>query len=74
VWNNLFAILAAAGMAPDALVKINAFIVGPQRIPAYSAARQRHLGVLRPASTAICVTQLVRPEWLLEVDAIAAAR
>ena len=73
VWSNLFAILAAAGMGPTALVKVNAFIVGAEHVPAYVASRRRHLGALKPASTAICVPRLVRPEWLLEIDAVAAA-
>jgi enamine deaminase RidA (YjgF/YER057c/UK114 family) len=61
------------GMEPASLVKVNAFIVGPEHIPAYVASRRRHLGELKPASTAICVPQLVRPEWLIEIDAVAAA-
>ncbi|MBI4692886.1 MAG: RidA family protein [Gammaproteobacteria bacterium] len=73
VWTNLFAILAAAGMEPASLVKVNAFIVGPEHIPAYVAARRRHLGELKPASTALCVPRLVRPQWLIEIDAVAAA-
>lgn len=73
VWANLRTILAAASMGLEHLVKLNSFIVGTEHIPAFVASRRRFLGDIRPASTAICVAQLLRPEWLIEVDAVAAA-
>ena len=73
VWSNLRTILQAADMDVSHLVKINSFIVGTTHLPAFVASRHRFLGDLRPASTAICVAQLLRPEWMIEVDAVAAA-
>lgn len=72
VWVNLIAILRDAGMAASDIVKLTAYVVGTENYAAYAAARVRHIGSHRPASTAICVPALLKPEWLLEVELIAA--
>ncbi|HMM75307.1 MAG TPA: RidA family protein [Gammaproteobacteria bacterium] len=72
VWVNLLAILRGAGMEVGDIVKLTAYIVGDHNYPAYAAARARHLGDHKPAATAFCVPQLLKPEWLLEVELIAA--
>lgn len=72
VWLNLLAILQGAGMGVSDIVKLTAYVVGEQNYPAYAAARSRHIGEHKPASTAICVPRLLKPEWLLEVELIAA--
>jgi 2-iminobutanoate/2-iminopropanoate deaminase len=41
-------------------------------IPAYAQIRARVLGDARPASMLLVVPALVRPEFLLEIDAVAA--
>ena len=74
IWQNLLAILRGANMAVTDIVKINAYVVGAENYPAFAAARSRHLGTHKPASTAVCVASLLRPEWLLEVELVAAAR
>jgi enamine deaminase RidA (YjgF/YER057c/UK114 family) len=35
-------------------------------------ARLKHFAAARPTSTTVCVAQLLRPEWLIEVEAVAA--
>lgn len=72
VWENLVAILRGAGMDIGDIVKLTAFVVGDENFPAYAAARVRHLGDHKPAATAFCVPRLLKPEWLLEVELIAA--
>lgn len=72
IWQNLLAILREAGMSVTDIVKLTAFVVGSENYPAYAAARTRHIGTHKPASTAICVPALLKPEWLLEVEMIAA--
>ena len=74
IWQNLLAILRGANMSVTDIVKINAYVVGAENYPAFAAARSRHLGTHKPASTAVCVASLLRPEWLLEVELVAAAR
>lgn len=71
-WRNLLAILADANMSIDDVVKVTVFLTRAENIPAYREARDRVMGDARPASTLVVVSQLVRPEWLCEVEAIAA--
>ena len=72
VWANIMALLAEAGMDGEDIVKITGYIVGEKNFPAYAAARKKALGGLRPASTAIIVPALATPEWLVEIEAVAA--
>ena len=72
VFKNLGAVLASAGMSPRDLVKVTVYLLRPEDIPALRAARDRFQGDARPASTLVVVSRLVRPEWLVEIEAIAA--
>jgi 2-iminobutanoate/2-iminopropanoate deaminase len=71
VWSNIVALLAAAGMTVDHLVKINSYLVDPAHVPTFGAVRARFLGDARPASTLVVVAALARPQWLVEVEAVA---
>ncbi len=72
---NCAAILAAAGMGPGDVIRINAFVTDRSHMAAYMAARDAWLaGVVRlPASTLVIVTGFTRPEFLVEVEVTAAA-
>ncbi|MDI4633540.1 RidA family protein [Pelomonas sp. V22] len=72
VFANILALLKAHGLAPEHIVKLTTFMVAGQDGDAVRAARLKHLGAHRPASTAIFVSQLVDPAWFVEVDAVAA--
>lgn len=72
IWRNLLAILEAAGMEPRNLVKVTTFLTRREDIAASRAARQRHLGDLRPASTLLIVSGLASPDYLAEIEAVAA--
>lgn len=74
VWKNITAILAEANMGVGDIVKQTAFIVGLEHFPGYAAVRKKYIGDLDPppASTAVCITQLVLPELLIEVELVAA--
>lgn len=72
LWQNLLAILRGAAMDVGDIVKLTAYVVGDHNYPAYAAARSKSLGDHKPASTAICVPRLLKPEWLIEVELIAA--
>jgi enamine deaminase RidA (YjgF/YER057c/UK114 family) len=72
VFENLGAVLASAGMTPKDLVKVNVYLLRPEDIPALRAARDKFQGDARPASTLVVVSRLVRPEWLVEIEAVAA--
>lgn len=72
-WTNVMACIHAAGMTAANIVKINAFLVDADEYPAFAAAREKHIGDARPASTALLVKGLLKPEWRFEIEAIAAA-
>ena len=71
-WQNIVAILDAAGMKVTDLVKITQFLTRLDNFPAYAAARAKFLAGHRPASTGLIISSLVRPEFLVEVEAVAA--
>ena len=72
VFSNLVALLEAHGLRPADIIKLTTFMVAGQDGNAVRAARLRHLGSHRPASTAVFVSQLVDPAWFVEVEAVAA--
>jgi 2-iminobutanoate/2-iminopropanoate deaminase len=71
-WRNIEAILAAAGMGVEHLVKCTHFLTRTEDIAAYGKVRAQHLGEARPASTLLVIGALARPDFLVEVEAIAA--
>jgi enamine deaminase RidA (YjgF/YER057c/UK114 family) len=71
-WQNIVAILDAAGMKVNDLVKITQFLVNLEDFPKYAATRARFLAGHRPASTGLVIRSLVKPEYLVEVEAVAA--
>lgn len=72
VFANIGALLAAHELDTSALVKLTMFIVAGQDIQAVRAARAKFLGANRPASTAVFVSQLADPAWLVEIEGFAA--
>ena len=75
VMANIKAILAEAGMTFADIVKIKERLcLKPEDILTYAGIRNRHLGGSPPATTAVVVVALAYPEWLVEVDAIAARK
>ena len=73
-WRNITAILADAGMGVGDLVKITTYLVRPEDVAAAGAARAKHFGDARPGSATIIVKALVAPQWLIEIEAVAAAK
>lgn len=72
VFQNLRRCLAAAGATFDDVVKLTYFVTDMAHMPAVRAARAAHLPDDRlPAASAVQVAALVRPEFLLEVEALA---
>ena len=72
-WENIGRVLEAGGMTTADLIKTTTYVVDRDLIPAVRAARQRHMpGPDFPASTFVIVAGLVRPEFLVEIEAVAA--
>ena len=59
-------------MAMTDVVKVTQYLTKSEDIAAYAAVRTRFVGDSRPASMLLVVPQLVRPEFLVEVEVIAA--
>lgn len=72
VFANIIALLKAHGLAATSIVKLTTFMVAGHDGNAVRAARLKHLGSHRPASTAVFVSQLVDPAWFVEVEAVVA--
>ena len=72
---NCAAILAAAGMGPGDVIRINAFVTDRAHMAGYMAARDAWLASVDrlPASTLVIVSGFTRPEFLVEVEVTAAA-
>ena len=70
-WRNVMAVLQDAGMTTANLVKVNHFLIEPGDVAAYAAVRAGYLGDARPASTLLIVRALAKPEWRVEIDAVA---
>jgi len=70
---NLYNIVIAAGMSSDDVIKMTIYYRDPKDLSAIIAARNKHFGAdFRPASTAVGVSALANPAYLLEVELVAA--
>lgn len=72
VFENVRAVLASAGMGVTDLVKVTMFLTRTEDVATFRSLRDQFFGDARPATTLVVVQALVRPEWLVEVEAIAA--
>ena len=66
------AILGSAGMSFANLVRINAFVTDRAHLKPYMEVRDRYVATPPPASTLMIVSGFARPEFKVEVEAIAA--
>jgi enamine deaminase RidA (YjgF/YER057c/UK114 family) len=71
-WQHIVAMLNKAGMDVHDLVKVTHYLLRASDIATYAQIRGKFLGTARPASMLLIVPELVRPNFLLEVEAIAA--
>jgi enamine deaminase RidA (YjgF/YER057c/UK114 family) len=78
VFANLKAAIEAAGGTFHDIVKLNYYCVDsvdPSQQPVVREVRDRYVNVKHPpASTFVVVRRLVRPEWLIEIEAVAVVR
>ncbi|MFJ9538391.1 RidA family protein [Streptomyces sp. NPDC101225] len=72
VFENLRRCLAAAGATFDDVVKLTFFVTDMAHMSAIREARAGHIPDDRlPAASAVHVSALVRPEFLMEIEALA---
>ena len=69
---NLVDVLAASGYGLDDVVMMKTFLVRRADRDGYRKVRREVWGRIRPASTFLIVHGLARPEFLVEVEAVAA--
>jgi len=71
---NYAAILAEAAMTPADVIRITAFVTDRAHMAAYVAARATWMSGMHhlPASTLVIVCRFTRPEFLVEVEVMAA--
>ncbi len=71
IFANIAEALASAGAGMGDVVKINTFLTDLSRYAEYGRARTEAFPDGVPASTVVGTTALVRPELLVEVEAVA---
>ena len=70
---NIAAILAADRMTLANVFKLNAYVTAREHMQGYMRSRDRQFPGTPPASTLMIVTGFVRAEFLVEIEAVAAA-
>jgi enamine deaminase RidA (YjgF/YER057c/UK114 family) len=71
-WRNIGEVLAGGGMQIGDIVQLTMYLVNRDDLPAARAVREEILGDHRPASTLLFVEGLASPDWLIEIDFVAA--
>ena len=66
------AILGEAGMTLADLVRVSAYVSSAQHLSGYMKVRDEFVGVPPPASTLLVVQGFARPEFKVEIEAVAA--
>ena len=71
VFENLRTVLEQAEMDFEAIVKLTVYLTDMNRLREYTQLKSEFITGEQPASTAIGVSALARPEMMVEVEAIA---
>ena len=77
VFENLKAAVEAAGGTFDDVIKLNSYLVdlSPSHLAEFREVRDKYVNVKNPpASTAVQVQRLFRPEFLVEIEAVAVVK
>lgn len=72
-FDNIDAILAEAGLDRGHVLRLNAYVTDRSHMAGYMRARDAYLAGLQrlPASTLVIVSGFTRPEFVVEIEAIA---
>lgn len=71
-FQNLMDALAAVGASAISVIKLTTFVTDMSELATFRAVRDQFLDPAHlPASTLVQVTRLFRPEFLIEIEAIA---
>ena len=72
VFANLAAVLASGGAGLEHILKMTVYVTDARYRNEFRDATIRHVGQHLPASTFVVVAGLSEPQFLIEIDAIAA--
>ncbi|MEC7675795.1 MAG: RidA family protein [Pseudomonadota bacterium] len=72
IWHNIRRILQEAEIAPDNIVRVTSYLTDAAHVEANQNAREVALGH-RPVATTAVIIGTLNSNWLVEVEAIAAA-
>ncbi|MCZ6590114.1 MAG: RidA family protein [Alphaproteobacteria bacterium] len=73
IWQNTVAILNDAGFGVEDIVRINVFSTDPDGLQYVMAHRKKYLNADHtPGSTWLVISQLANPQWVVEMETIAA--
>jgi 2-iminobutanoate/2-iminopropanoate deaminase len=70
---NIAAILAEDGMTMANVVRLSVYVTAREHMQGYRRSRDRQFPGTPPTTTLLMVSGLARPEFLIEIEAIAAA-
>jgi 2-iminobutanoate/2-iminopropanoate deaminase len=71
-YENIKGVLEEGGMSLDDVVLVRIFLTDASQVLANRAARLKWLGHVNPAATTVIVKSLVSPDFLVEIEAVAA--
>ena len=76
IFENIGHILGEANAGPQDVVRVNAFVTDREHMAGYMAARDAWLADVErlPASTLVIVSGFTRPEFLVEIEVVAAVK
>jgi 2-iminobutanoate/2-iminopropanoate deaminase len=72
LWRNIQGVLAGADMKISDIAQLTMLLVRRDDLPTARSVREEFLDGHRPASTLQFVAGLAHPDWLIEVDFVAA--
>jgi len=74
-FENLKAAIEAVGGGFNDVIKLNSYFLDLSHLPDFREVRDKYVNVKNPpASTAVQVQRLFRPEFLVEIEAIAVVK
>jgi enamine deaminase RidA (YjgF/YER057c/UK114 family) len=75
VFENLKAAMGAAGGTFNDVIKLNSYFLDLSHLPEFREVRDKYVSLSNPpASTAVQVPKLFRPEFLVEIEAVAVVK
>ena len=72
VWQNTLAVLEESGMGVKDIVKVNTLLMSRENLAQMREIRDSYLGDHPAAATLSIVAGLAHPDWLVEMETIAA--